>query len=88
MTRKDYEQQYNAAYEALFEDLPEEDRNDDDARRPILQPWIDRFIDDRSLVLDDRKGNGRSKALLKGTIDPFINQVCVFGPSSRQLIHF
>ncbi|KAJ7226149.1 hypothetical protein GGX14DRAFT_556898 [Mycena pura] len=74
MSRKDYKQQYNEAYEALFVDLPEEERTNDDARRSILQPWIDRFIDNRSLVLDDRKGSGRSKALLKKTIDPFIHQ--------------
>ncbi|KAK7006737.1 hypothetical protein R3P38DRAFT_3366814 [Favolaschia claudopus] len=69
----EFKSRMRAEYKAEFEKLPEEERNDPEARRRLLQPIIDAHLENNTLVLDNRKANGGAQAILSKALRPFIN---------------
>ncbi|KAJ7192379.1 hypothetical protein GGX14DRAFT_578243 [Mycena pura] len=69
-----YRAECSAAYAEVFEQLPEEERDNRDARRELLQPLVDKYLENSTLVVDERKTKGGAKALMKKTLDPFLNE--------------
>ncbi|KAK7032695.1 hypothetical protein R3P38DRAFT_3264717 [Favolaschia claudopus] len=69
----EFKARMRADYIAQFDQLPEEERSDPDARRRLLQPIIKAHLDNNMLVLDDRKSKGGAQALLSKALRSFIN---------------
>src|SRR6201996_343552 len=82
-----YRAECSAAYAQVFEQLPEEERDNRDARRELLQPLVDQYMENSTLVVDERKTKGGAKALMKKTLDPFLNEASKAGRSWLVLIH-
>ena len=74
----DYKAEMNEAYRALLDTLPEDERHDPEARRALFQPYIDAHLEASIAAYDNRKGGSRYKAVMRKTIQPFINQVSLF----------
>lgn len=67
-----------AAYDELFSSLSEEEKKDPAARKECVQEVLDWYEANSMAMLDDRKGDGRGRALMSKIIQPFIHQVrCV-----------
>jgi hypothetical protein len=64
-----------AAYHAMFGTLTEDEKNDPEARRRCVQPLMEWHHEKTMQVVDHRKAEGKSKALLNKAASPLIHQV-------------
>lgn len=73
--KKIYHAERLAAYHALFESLSEDEKNDPEARRRCLAPIMEWYREKTLQVVDNRKADGKGKALLNKAVTPLIHQV-------------
>ncbi|KAJ6465234.1 hypothetical protein DFH09DRAFT_1346431 [Mycena vulgaris] len=79
VTKEAYKQLMRTAYDELFSSLSEEEKKDPAARKECVQEVLDWYEANSMAMLDDRKGDGRGRALMSKIIQPFIHQVFGFG---------
>ncbi|KAJ7238038.1 hypothetical protein B0H12DRAFT_1075408 [Mycena haematopus] len=71
---KSYNAERLAGYRALFDSLSEDERNDPEARRRCVEPVMAWHREKTMQVVDNRKADGKGKALMDKAVAPLIHQ--------------